>query len=290
MKPRSLALCADDFGWAPQVDQAIDRLVWQGRLGAVSMLVNGRRWEQGATLSRPWPATVQRGLHFNLTQGVPVSRALRRHWNELPRLPTLMALAHTNALPLAALGHELREQWQHFCHHTGTEPAFLDGHQHVHHLPGVREAVLAVATPRALPVRNTGSVRGGAFKLKRQLIALTGGRALQKRLRELALPHNSMLLGVYDFRRPNYRSLMQRWLEEAAQAPEGSTPLLFCHPGDPAAPGAPADEIGAARVQEATYLHSPAFDADLSAAGVVLVPPFGRSAGPGAVRQKSNVR
>ncbi|HEY4958099.1 MAG TPA: ChbG/HpnK family deacetylase, partial [Caldimonas sp.] len=160
---------------------------------------------------------------------------------------------------------EWRAQVDAFTHAVGREPDFVDGHQHVHALPGVREAVLAdIATWRRRPaLRNTGRVLGPGAVLKRLAIEAFGGRGLQRRLVAARLPHNRALLGAYDFRAPDYRALVQAWLAHAPQ--EGG--LLFCHPCATAPPGEP---IAAARRREALYLDSDAFAADLAAAQVTL--------------------
>lgn len=274
MSRHALALCADDYGLAPYVDEAIDRLAHGGRLAAASMLVQRARWPDAARRSHLWPVEVKRGLHFNLTHGYPLSRELRRHWDALPTLPTLIALAHARALPLAAIGAELQAQYERFEDHVEARPAFVDGHQHVHHLPGVRDLVLNFAREQGLAVRNTGRVEGPNDPLKRRLIEFTGGRALQRGLRRLGIRHNDVLLGAYDFESPDYRARMQGWLKALGQEDTSARALLFCHPGDAANDGGAGDEIAAARQREAAYLESGAFSEDLAAAGVALGPAF----------------
>lgn len=266
---RVLAVCADDFGLSPAVSRGILALARRGRLAAVSCLTTGGDWRSGATGLADLPPTVERGLHFDLTEGKPLSAELRGAWPRPPGLPALIAAAHLGRLPLAALAAEWQAQWQAFVDATGAAPQFVDGHQHVHHLPGVRQVVLA-GTPRSVAVRSTGCVRGPGNRLKRLLIEGTGGRALQQRLREQGRPHNAVLLGVYGFQATtDYRRRMQGWL--AAAPAQGG--LLFCHPADSDGRGPDAhDPIAAARRHEAAYLGSTAFVDDLDAAGVMLGP------------------
>ena len=80
--------------------------------------------------------SVERGLHFNPTDGVPLSAALRLHWPRLPRLPAPIVLAHLRRLPLQAIGDEWQAQWQRFVDAVGAPPRLVDGHQPVPHLPG----------------------------------------------------------------------------------------------------------------------------------------------------------
>ena len=267
---RELALCADDFGHSAAVDRGILALAAAGRLTEVSCMVNAPAWPADAAALAALPAVadgrVRLGLHFNLTEGAALSPALARHWPRLPALPRLITLAHLRQLPLPALAEELQAQLGAFEAATGRPPAHLDGHQHVHHLPGLRELVLRALDARPeLLVRHTGRVGGSGFGIKRWLIRATGGAALGRRLEALGRQANSALLGVYDFATPDYRGLMQSWLR--ALPTRGG--LLFCHPGEPGGDG--GDPIATARVRELAYLGGEAFAADLTAADVRLV-------------------
>ncbi len=146
---------------------------------------------------------------------------------------------------------------------SGTRPAFVDGHQHVHALPGVRRIVLdAIAVwSEETPVRSTGRVPGPGAAFKRWVIEASGGHALERDLVARGVAHNRTLLGAYDFGAVDYRRLVQAWL---AQAP-GDGGLLFCHP---CAGAAGDDPIAAARRREAAYFASHDFIADLGAARI----------------------
>jgi predicted glycoside hydrolase/deacetylase ChbG (UPF0249 family) len=272
---RQLSICADDFGLSTAISRAIADLAQRGRLSAVSCLTNGGPWLACAPMLADQPRAVERGLHFNLTEGAPLSPELRSRWPRLPALPRLIVMAHLGRLPLMAIGCELQSQWQRFMDTVGHTPRFVDGHQHVHHLPGVRDAVLAAVAAAGQPVavRNTGCVLGPGNALKRMLIERTGGATLQRCLLDLGIESNRALLGVYGFRDPDYRGRARRWLATAPT--EGG--LLFCHPGAafPIEAG-PPDPIALARLRESEYLGSAAFDEDLAAAGITLGPAWCR--------------
>lgn len=266
---RSLSLCADDFGLSTGVDVAIDELARRGRLSAIACLSNGPAWPTDGPALAALPARVATGLHFNLTEGRPLSAALAARWPRLPALPQCIVAAHTGRLPLAAIAAELAAQCSAFVAASGRAPQFIDGHQHVHHLPGIRDLVLDWAQRQTPPpaLRSTGRVLGPGFAIKRLIIELTGGRALARQLARRGLAHNSALLGVYDFAALDYRALMQGWLSRLPAA--GA--VIFCHPGR-RSPEASGDVIAAAREREWIYLGSAAFAEDLRAAGVVLAP------------------
>ncbi len=270
---RPLLVCADDFGLSPGIDRAIAELIRRGRLGAFSCLSSAPAWAAAAAQVAGLRRQALAGLHFNLSEGTPLSPALARHWPQFPSLPRLILLAHARLLPLAALAQELAAQWAAFTDLAGADADFIDGHQHVHHLPGVRPLVLALAQRHGLALRSTGRVLGPGDGLKRWLIEHSGGRALARQAGAGNLVHNRVLLGAYDFIDPDYRARMRGWL--AAVPAAGG--LLFCHPGGSADANATAltpDPIAPARLREAAYLGSDDFLSDLDAAGVRLSKSF----------------
>lgn len=276
MSSRPLLLCADDFGQSPGISRGIARLAAQGRLGATSCLVNFPGWRADAALLAPLQG-LGVGLHFNLTEGAPLSAALAERWPRLPALSTLLALALACRLPMAAVRAEFDAQLAAFVAAWGRAPDHLDGHQHVHHLPGVRELVLEAArrlAPRPA-VRATAPLLGPGYGFKRQVIMGTGGRALARALRREGVAHQAALLGAYGFEpQADYRTLMRGWL---AQVPAQGA-LLFCHPGEPGG----SDAIALARGRELAYLASDDFAADLRAARVRLVSGSGAATAPAA--------
>jgi chitin disaccharide deacetylase len=262
-----LALCADDFGLAPGISAGIAELAHAQRLTAISCITNSPHWAESAKLLAGLPGTVDVGLHLNFTEGRPVSARLKRRWPRLPSLPRLIAQAHLRLLPLSQVRNEVHAQLAAFNRRLGRPPAFIDGHQHVHHLPGLRGVILdMVEHVQPIPaVRNTGRVLGPGAGFKRWMIEATGGRALERELAQRVIAHNPVLLGAYDFVEPDYAVLMRGWL--ASLPAEGG--LLFCHPGA-RHEGDPPDAIAAARARELAYFASSAFEDDLAAANVRL--------------------
>lgn len=253
---KRLVLCADDFGQDEAVVAAICGLARRGRLSAVSCLALGPAFAAGAAVLRG--AEVDLGLHLDLTGGAgPL----------LAPLPVLLARAYSGALDRAEVGRRLAAQLDAFEAAAGRPPDFLDGHQHVHQLPIVRDVVLATLEHRyragTVPVRNTVPRRHRGAKAA--VVAALGGRALREALRRRAIPHNGDFAGVYGLHPgADYAGLMRGWL---ASIDDGG--LLLCHPGEPG--GSSADPIGPARVSEHRYLASEAFPRALAGADAALV-------------------
>ena len=263
---RRLAICVDDYGSAPGIAAAVESLVRRGRVQAVSCLVTAAGWPRDARRLAGLGAGVEAGLHLDLTEGPARTEALARAWPRPPSLPRLLAWAHLRRLPLAALRAEVAAQLDAFIAATDAPPRFVDGHQHVHHLPGVRDLVLeAIEGLQPRPaVRNTGRILGPGHAFKRAVIGASGGQDLRVELERRGLAHNAALTGVYGFD-DDYGKLVRGWLGSVP----GDGALLFCHPA--AASGvAPGDPLGAARPRELAYLLGDDFGCDLEAAGVTL--------------------
>ena len=257
---KTLALCADDYGLSAPVSRGILRLAAMQRLSHTSCIVNTPTWP--ALAGELAGSGLRAGLHLNLTEGRPLNPALAALWPKMPALPALILQAHRHRLPLAALREEWRVQLDAFEQATGQHPTHIDGHQHVAHLPQLRDLLLELLARRpGVVARHTGRVDGPGFAFKRWMIARTGGRALGRELDRLGRAQNRQLLGVYDYSAP-YRPRMQAWLKAASA--QGA--LIFCDPGEPGA----EDAIASARGRELDYLASPEFPGDLADAGARL--------------------
>lgn len=258
---RVICICADDFGLREGVNEAILTLLDAGRVQAVSCMVGGLSWRLGAAaLRRRDPDHFDAGLHLDLTER-PLLQASRQ---PLSRLVLASMMRWSDA---RALRREVNAQLDAFEDAFGAPPAYVDGHQHVHQLPVVREALISALTDRYGPrlpwVRST---LPGQPSPKARLIRLLGGGRFLTAAGSQGFRHNERLLGVYDFRggAPRYRALLSEWLSVAH-----SGDLLMCHPGIGADD---LDGIAAARRAEFTVLADPAFAALLRAQGITLRP------------------
>lgn len=272
---RPVVVCADDFGLAPGVSDAIAELIAAGRLSATSCMSGCRDWRRAASVLQAvcahTPADV--GLHLTLTDQAALSPAAGLAVDgRLPTLSQLLPRALGRRLPVAALRDEIRAQLDAFEAHWGAPPDYVDGHQHVHVLPGVREALLAellqryprgrvwvrdcVESPRRCLQR--GEAAGKAL-----FISLLG-LGLHRQLRVAGVPANDGFSGLHDFApdRP-FRPKMQRFL-----AGVGPRPLVHVHPGRVDAALLACDTLTLPRERELAYLAADEFLADLAAAGL----------------------
>ena len=249
---RGITLCADDYALHPLVDEAVVLLAQAGRLSATSCMSTAPRWREAAPQLLPLRPRLQLGLHFNLTEGHGGAHGARG-------LGQVLAAAYARSLSANELRDAWRQQLDAFEDAIGSAPDFIDGHQHVHQLPGVRRALLAELqrryAGRAMPwVRSTAPAGRLWRDPKAFVIALLGGWSATRLLRRAGVLQNQGFGGVYGFDAATpgeYGALMQAWLEEAR---DGS--LLMCHPATAEVPG---DAIGRQRPVEFAYLMSDAF-------------------------------
>ena len=262
---RRIALCVDDFGLHEGVNAAVFRLAELGRVNAVSCLVGAPAWKPAAAALAAWPRTaVELGLHLDFTE-CPL-RLPRR------RLSGLLAAAYARRLRPARLRDEIEAQLDAFEQQTRRQPDYVDGHQHVHQLPLVRDALLQTLArryPGRLPwLRSTRAAARTAAKPR--IIEALGAAGLARAARGHRF--SGRLLGVHDFQADaaGYRRLLDGWL---ALARDGD--LLMCHPAAPLGPAlqAPsADALLASRTAEFAVLSAADFEALLERHHVKLAP------------------
>lgn len=272
---RPIVVCADDYGIAPGVSEAIVELIAAGRLSATSCMSALPEWRHAAAPLRmqvnSTPADV--GLHLTLTDHAPLTRAAGLATaHRLPSLGELLPRALARRLTATAITDELRAQLDAFEDAWGAPPDYVDGHQHVHVLPGVREALVAELLRRypkgrvwvrdcvETPAR---CLRRGEATAKALFIgALSLG--LRRQLRDAALPANDGFSGLHDFStaRP-FGDKMRRFLRGT-----GPRPLLHVHPGRVDAALRACDALTTPREAELDYLASSEFASDLVAAGL----------------------
>jgi predicted glycoside hydrolase/deacetylase ChbG (UPF0249 family) len=260
---RRLVVCIDDYALRPGVDAAVLDLAARGLVSATSCLVGSPRWPAAAAaLRRADTSRLDVGLHLDFTEA-PFDRSLRHG------LGDFIARAYLHRLPAARIAAEVRAQFDAFEQAMGRAPDHVDGHQHIHQLPGVREHLLQELTRRGHTgtwLRGT-AVAAGEPGIKPRIIATLGGPALRRQAGRSGLRTSGHLLGVYDFTgdAAGYEALLAGWL---ARAQDGD--VLMCHPAgsdDSAVP----DPIAAARVTEFGVL-SAKLPALLAAAGCEVAP------------------
>jgi hypothetical protein len=236
-----MIICADDFGLAPDVDEAILRLAADGKISAVSVMA--------ALLAEPTPAlkallqlrdALDVGLHLVLTdepgRASMAGRASRHRQGRFPSFGNLLARSLTGRVCAADAKREIVAQYDRFKNLLGFAPDFLDGHRHVQQFFGVRRGLLDFVT--SLPAAERPYVRSAheplAAILRRDVAPLKccaiswPGAALRRLLLAQGIPTNAGFAGICEYGDGgNYPAALHRFLQHARPG----NYLIMVHPG-----------------------------------------------------------
>lgn len=261
-----LIICADDFAQSPEIDKAIVRLIENNRLSATSCMVNSPHWVSSAKLlTTEIRQKAHIGLHLDFTQ----------FGYRYPHfLLTLFSLLR--CLPKLAIQQSIEHQLNRFEAELGTKPDYVDGHQHVHQLPQIRQILLSVLKQRYnkhLPWIRIAKPHM-ASGIKGFIIKMLGANALELEAKGMGFRCSSILLGVYNFS-GNIQDYKKRLIDWAAQAKQGNgTSVLMCHPavGEQVEGGQVGDPIYPARLNEFSVLNGESFNAIFNEVKIVREP------------------
>ena len=273
---RRIWLCADDYGIAPGVNTAIRDLVARRRLNATSVMVVtpsfGRAEAAALAALNAGEQRVAIGLHLTLTAPLRPRTADYAPLADGAFLPvaTTLRLAMQQRLDVAAITQEFRAQFEAFAAAFGRPPDFVDGHQHVHLFPQVRQAALETTSwiaPNAW-VRQCGA----SLPLHRRLTDPKGllidwlSREFRARAANLGIETNPAFAGTYTYRaNADFGAIFPGFLDNL---PEGG--LVMCHPGHVDAELERLDPLTTLRENEYAYFCGDEFAALLEKRGFVL--------------------
>jgi len=274
--PKPLVLCADDYGISPGVGRGIRALAAAGRLSATSCMTVFPEWRDEAPQLVEVADRIGVGLHLTLTDHAPLGPMPRlAPGGRLPALGRLIRLAHTGRLDRSEIAGEIARQLDAFEAATGRPPDFVDGHQHVHVLPVIRSAVLALFDGRLdrrrtwlrSCVEPTARILRRRVDAPRALVIASLARPLHRHAVRSGIPGNRGFAGVTSFR-PG-RSAEADF--GAYLRHSGPRPLVMCHAGEPDDVLARRDPIVAARAEELRFLAGDRFAELLDEHGLRLV-------------------
>ncbi|MGA8260458.1 MAG: ChbG/HpnK family deacetylase [Arenicellales bacterium] len=232
MKPTFLIVNADDFGYFEGVSRGIAEAARSGIVTATGVIANAAnveshvRWLDGL-------ADLDTGVHLNLTEGEPLSEAMRvqlRRWNgRFPRKLALVSGVLRGVIGLRAVAHEWHAQIER-CRSMGLKPRFLNSHEHVHMLPSLFRVASALADEFHIPhirvVRAEWRGRQSAGSIFRNLALGALGLAGRARRGARRTPA-PVMLGLAESGNLSGRYLSGR----LAALREGGVYELMCHPG-----------------------------------------------------------
>lgn len=211
------------------------------------------------------------GLHLDFTE-YPSQPSMRHS------LRALIVKSMFGLLDTAEIRAEIQAQFDAFERAMGRRPDFIDGHQHVHQLPCIRDMLVAemqrrygharpwIRISHGLPFGADVRTSGWRVAIKSAAISALGSRALSGLARRAGIARNGRLLGIHGFDsdEEGYRLQLDKWLNAATD-----TDLLMCHPSVQASAD---DPIGEARESEFSVLQGAALPRLLAKHGIVLLP------------------
>lgn len=256
-----LTLCADDFGLNSAVNAGIIHLVKAGHLNAVSCMSGGAAFESGipALLKACEEASieVEIGLHLTLTEYTPLTTMKKlAPRGKLPALALLLIKSHLGWLDRGEVRDEIAQQWERFEAIAGRTPDFMDGHQHSHLLPEIRDEVIELAKAKfqkkcwvrgcyapLSPLRKSGRA---SWRLR---IINHLANEMIPLLKEAKIKTNPFFYGVNSFKKDEkFEDHMDNWVNLAKANKEWA--VIMCHPGLKSEDDTILDPISARRVDE----------------------------------------
>jgi predicted glycoside hydrolase/deacetylase ChbG (UPF0249 family) len=270
--PTRLIVNADDLGIAAAVDDGIAEAFDRGIVTSASIMATGPSFERAAALARERPE-LGVGVHLVLTEQRPlcaggVASLVDSAGAFLPHATALARRQLGRGIALAEVRRELGAQIGR-VRDAGLRVTHLDGHQHVHALPGIARVVAELAAAHGI-----GAVRYPAERLRAYMlrVPLRLGRLAEQTALRLACAVSPLeqlrraddFVGFYCGGRLDEASLAA----VVAALPAGRTVELMCHPGT-AAMAAPGWRY--AWAAELAALTSPRIRALVAARGVQLI-------------------
>ena len=243
---KNLIVNADDLGWTDGVNRGIVEAFHHGIVTSTSLLANGAAFAGGVEAARSAPG-LGVGVHLNLSDGPPVAdretvTSLLNNDGEFVGGPENLLLRRARrGLSLAEVENEWDAQIQK-VRDAGISPTHLDGHKHVHMLPGLFEIALKLAkrhdigairvSLEASSLRaalSSGSKQNAGVVMK-QGVQARGLKLLARDAREQA-GRAGISTADYFCGIAQTGELTREGMEQFVKSlPEGTTELM-CHPG-----------------------------------------------------------
>lgn len=224
---RALWLIADDYGLGERHDAVIRTLLAASAIDGTSVMVETCGQDSASALAQLWTPDRRVGLHFNLTWSPAGAPARPGRSTLLARSALGFGRAHAAAM--------LEAQWRQFLSLFGRAPDYIDGHEHCHAFPNVRDAVLAFARQKDVAVRSMVPL-GAPHGLKDRVIASLGSGVRRKARRD-GIRTNWRFGGILPFADPEHAiTLLRTEIDEARRIagglPDGKEIWIMTHPGD----------------------------------------------------------
>lgn len=263
MSARSgLIIHADDFGETVEITRGICEAIEAGAVTSTTVMANMPGTADALPRIAALADKASFGVHLNFCEGEPLTRGatLVDAQGRFHRKRALFRRAITGRLAAAEVEAEITAQIAR-VHDYGIRLSHVDGHKHLHMLPGISAAVarvlprFGIERVRVTRLRSFTAANGVALLL-RQHLAWRAGREFERAgLRSPA--HVFDIQAIMGSQDPVSKSPLRRSSQAVVE--------MFCHPGTALAD---IEKPGSCeRHAELTFLTSPQFKELLNATG-----------------------
>ena len=210
---RNLIVNADDLGWTAGVNRGIAEAHRNGIVTSASLLANGEAFAEAVELAHE-TSGLGVGVHLNLNDGPPIAPrevvpSLLNDSGEFEGGPDgLLLKIATRGLVMGQVELEWEAQIAK-VRNAGVEPTHLDGHKHVHMLPGLFEIALRLAKRHGI----------GAIRVSHEASSLRAALSAGERRAAVVLKQGVQARGL---------KLLARDAREQAERAGMSTADYFC--------------------------------------------------------------
>ena len=243
---KSLIVNADDLGWTEGVNRGILEAFQHGIVTSASLIANGAAFAGGVAAARSAPGLAV-GVHLNLSNGPPLANpktvtTLLNKGGEFAGGPERLLLRRARR---GLLLEEVEAEWDaqiQRVRDAGIAPTHLDGHKHVHMLPGLFEIALKLAKRHgigairvsleasSLRAALASGAKQNSSVVLRQGVQARGLKLLARDAREQAA-RAGISTADYFCGIAQTGELTREGVEQFLKSlPEGATELM-CHPG-----------------------------------------------------------
>jgi predicted glycoside hydrolase/deacetylase ChbG (UPF0249 family) len=243
---KNLIVNADDLGWTDGVNRGIAEAFRNGIVTSTSLLANGAAFDSGVATAKSAHG-LGVGVHLNLSDGPPVAdretvTSLLNDEGFFAGGPENLLLRRARrGLPLNEVEAEWDAQIQR-VRDAGISPTHLDGHKHVHMLPGLFEIALRLAKRHAVgairvsleastlrAALSTGNKQRAGVVLK-QGVQARGLKLLARDARDQAERAGIATADYFCGIAQTGELTLEGVTQFLKSLPEGTTELM-CHPG-----------------------------------------------------------
>lgn len=246
LRMKRLVVNADDFGMSHGINRGILEAHRRGIVTSTTLLANGAAFEDAVASAAVAPK-LGVGVHLNLTDGRPLLEAaavpsLVNSRGEFWRDPAALLRRHLRG-QLRSADVE-RELWAQIdkVRASGIPITHLDGHKHVHMLPGIVEIVARLAKESGIPAVRFAAERGPKLwrlirKNRRSAATIVLQNLRSRVFRQIAKGARTRLQDVgicfpndfYGITQTGF--LRYEQIADVLQTLRPGTSELMCHPG-----------------------------------------------------------